>query len=116
MRVLVSVDLPDLQRNLNPEDRGALRWSGVSMRMLRTSWAATLTSVLRRAYPEDRWEVTVRSHPSGPPRFETTKHVQLASTPTVTLVTESAGWAWLAAIGHITMLRMAARQRGKGQA
>ncbi len=116
MRVLVSVNLPDLPSNLSPEDRGALRWAGVSMRMLRTSWGATLTSVLRRTYPEDRWEVTVRSHPCGPPRFETTKHVQLASTPTVTLVTETAAWAWLGAIGHITMLRMAARQRGKVQA
>lgn len=116
MRVLVSVDLPDLQRNLSAEDLGALRWAGVSMRMLRSSWAATLSSVLRMRYPEDRWEVTVRSHPVGPPRFETTKHVEIPATPTVTLITESAAFGWLGAIGHITMLRMAARQRAKVQA
>ena len=116
MKVLVSVDLPDLQQNLGPEDRGALRWAGVSMALLRSSWAATLASVLRRQFPEDRWAVTVRSHPTGPPRFETAKHLELPYSGKARLVTETAALAWLGAVAHITMLRMVSRRRAKMQA
>lgn len=111
MNVIVHVDVPDLRKNLNAQDRGALLWAGVSMSMLRSSWAASLTSVLRRFWPHDHWDVRARAHPSGSPRLQTPSGTTLPETKKVELVIQTAAFAWLASIGHITMLRMCARKR-----
>ena len=112
MKVLVQVNLPDLKKNLSPEDRGSLRWAGVSMRMLSSSWGVALSAVLRRVYPDDQWEVRVRSHPSGPPRFSS-KGTTMPMTPDLQIAMDAAALSWLAGIGHLTMLRMNARKSAR---
>ncbi len=120
MKILVKVDLPDINRNVPAQDRTALRWAGVSLMTLRSSWAASCAAVLRKVFPTDRWVVEVRKHAANTgPRFyvdgrgvasnDCTETVSRRATEAI----EHAAIAWCASLGHITMLRMVARRRAQ---
>lgn len=115
MKVTVQVDLPDLQKNLSPNDRDALRWAGLSMRLLRSSFAVSLGAVLRNLWPDDEFTVDVRVAPVGMPVWSAPSGVTVPANEKMDQAVYSAGFAWVAALAHLSTVRMEAQKRMAGK-
>lgn len=112
MKVTVEVDLPDVEKNLAPADRGSLRWAGVSMRMLRSSWGVSLSAVLRAMWPDDEFVVHVRDEAIGIPLWMAGQNgVTMLETEKMDLAVFAAGFSWLAGLGHLSTLRLEAKRK-----
>ena len=118
MQVTVDVDLPAIARNLSGAEQEGLRWAGVTVGMLRSSWGVALSAALRGIYPDDIWHVRVRPRGGSPQLPAMTAEGGRVAFPMLDRmqdIVHSAALAWLAGMGHLSMLRMVDSERARAR-
>lgn len=113
MKVHVVLDQPDLDAMLMPADRTALRTAGVSRRQIKSCYEGTVRSVLRKAYPLDRFTVALRSHPSGTGPLLTKGRTSFPLTEKQRQLFWMVDIVFAAQVAQITMLFAVARKRAQ---